>query len=162
VLASNLDTSFDKKMPEVLADAIKKPAAFMPDFYFQETDVTRLVNAILDASAVYASTSGELSQVIHFEADKEDSDNIFGRSCGACHRILTQRIGGIGTGDIGPNLSGLFSDFYFQNFKGRKSWDSNGLEKWLKNPRDIRPNAQMPPVHLKKKELRHLITIMSS
>jgi cytochrome c2 len=162
VLASNLDTSFDNILPEVLADAIKNPAIFMPDFFFQETDVTSLVNAILDSSAVYASKSGELSQVIHFEVDKEDSDNIFSRNCGACHRILTQRIGGIGKGDIGPNLSGLFSDFYFQNFKDSKSWDSNGLEQWLKNPRDIRTNAQMPPVNQKKDELRHLITIMSS
>jgi len=162
VLASDLDTSFDKILPEVLADAIKTPAIFMPDFNFQETDVTRLVNAILASSAVYASKSGEISQVIHFEEDKEDSDNIFSRNCGSCHRILTQRIGGIGKGDIGPNLSGLFSEFYFQNLKGSKSWDSNILGQWLKNPRDIRNNAQMPPIRLTEKELRQLINIMGS
>ncbi|HUV78922.1 MAG TPA: selenite/tellurite reduction operon c-type cytochrome lipoprotein ExtS [Desulfobacterales bacterium] len=161
-LASNLDDSVDKKIPEALADAIKQPAAFMPDFNFQGTDVTHLVNAILASSAVYASKSDALGQVIHFEADKEDRDNIFNRSCGGCHRMLTQRIGGIGKGDMGPNLSGIFSDFYFQTFQGSISWDSTGLEKWLKNPRDIRTNAQMPPVNQKKDELRHLITIMSS
>lgn len=160
VLASDLDTSFDNTLPEVLANAIKKPVTFMPDFYFQETDVTSLVNAILDSSAVYASKSGEVSQVIHFEGDKGDSYNIFSRYCGSCHRILTKRIGGIGKGDIGPNLSGLFNDFYFQNFKGSKSWNSNGLEQWLKNPRDIRRNAQMPPMHLKKDEFIHLLRVL--
>ena len=162
VLASDLDTSLDRTLPEVLADAIKNPAIFMPDFNFQETDVMRLVNAILASRAVYGSKSGEFSQIIHFEADQEVSDSIFSRNCGACHRILTKHKGGIGKGEIGPNLSGLLSDYYFQNFKGSKSWDSNGLEQWLKNPRDIRSNAQMSPVHLKKDELRHLVNIISS
>jgi len=162
VLASDLDTSLDRTLPEVLGNAIKNPAIFMPDFNFQETDVTRLVNAILASRAVYGSKPREFSQVVHFEADKEVSDSIFSRNCGACHRILTKHKGGIGKGDIGPNLSGLLSDYYFQNFKGSKSWNSNGLEQWLKNPRDIRSNAQMPPVHLKKDELRHLITTMRS
>jgi cytochrome c2 len=160
VLASDLDGVLLKVQPENLANAIKYPVTFMPDFYFQEPDVTSLVNAILDSSAVYASKSGEFSQVIHFEEDKEDSDNIFSRNCGACHRILTNHKGGIGKGDIGPNLSGLLSDYYFQNFKGSKSWDSNGLEKWLKNPRDIRSNAQMPPMHLKKDEFIHLLRVL--
>ncbi len=160
MLASDLDTSFEKTLPEGLADAIKNPATFMPDFYFQETDVTRLVNAILDSSAVYASTSGEISQVIHFEQDKEDSDNIFDNRCGSCHRVLTARFGGLGQGDIGPNLSGLMSDFYFQNFKDNISWDSKGLRQWLKNPRDIRVNAQMPPVYLKQDEFLNLLQIL--
>jgi cytochrome c2 len=162
VLASDLDTSFDKTLPEVLADAIKKPATFMPDFYFQMTDVTSLVNAILDSSAVYGSKSGDLSQVIHFEEDNEDGDNIFRRNCGACHRILTKSVGGVGKGDIGPNLSGLFSDFYFQNFKGSESWDSKGLGQWLKNPRDIRTHAQMSPVNLKEDEFIHLLQILDN
>ena len=134
----------------------------MPHFNFQETDVTRLVNAILASSAVYGSESVELGQAIHFEEDTEDSDNVFSRNCGGCHRILTQRIGGIGKGDMGPNLSGIFSDFYFQTFKGRKPWDSNGLGQWLKNPRDIRTHAQMPPVHLKKDEFVHLLRIFDN
>ena len=69
-LASDLDSSFEKTMPEVLAAAIKFPATFMPNFYFQETDVIRLVNAILKSSAVYASSmSSEDIGVIHFEED---------------------------------------------------------------------------------------------
>jgi len=149
-------------MPEALALAIKNPAIFMPDFYFQEPDVIRLVNAILDSSAVYASTFNEDSRIIHFEEDIKDSDNIFNKSCGSCHRILTIQFGGLGRGDIGPNLSGIFSRFYFKNFKDSQSWNSNRLKQWLKNPRDIRINTQMPPVKLTENELRHLIHIMIS
>lgn len=134
----------------------------MPHFNFQETDVTRLVNAILASSAGYALKSTDLGQAIHFEEDKEDSNDVFSRNCGGCHRILTKRIGGIGKGDMGPNLSGIFSDFYFQNFREGQSWDLNGLEKWLKNPRDIRTHAQMPPVQLKKDEFIHLLRIFDN
>jgi len=161
-LASDLDASLDKTLPEALTLAIKNPAIFMPDFYFREVDVTRLVNAILDSSAVYASTSSEDSRVIHFEEDIKDRDNTFNKHCGSCHRVLTQQLGGLGQGDIGPNLSGIFSRFYFKSFKDDKFWDSKSLRQWLKNPRDIRVNTQMQPVKLTEDELRHLIHIMSS
>lgn len=134
----------------------------MPNFYFQETDITCLVNAILDSSAVYASTSSEDSRVIHFEEDIKDNDNIFNNRCGSCHRILTLTFGGLGRGDIGPNLSGIFSRFYFKNFKDGKFWNSKGLRQWLKNPRDVRVNAQMLPIKLTEDELVHLIHIMNS
>lgn len=162
VLASDLDTSFEKTLPEALADAIINPATFMPNFYFQETTVTRLVNAILDSGAVYASTSNEDSRVIHFEEDIKDNDNIFNKHCGSCHRLLTQQFGGLGQGDIGPNLSGIFSRFYFKNFKDGKSWNADRLKQWLKNPRDIRVNTQMPPIKLTEDDLRHLIHMMNS
>jgi cytochrome c2 len=162
VLASDLDTSFEKTSPEALADAIKNPATFMPDFYFQESAVTRLVNAILDSGAVYASTSGEDIRVIHFEKDIKESDNIFNKHCGSCHRLLTQPFGGLGQGDIGPNLSGIFSRFYFKNFKDGKSWNAERLKQWLKNPRDIRINTHMPPIKLTEDDIGHLIHIMNS
>jgi cytochrome c2 len=162
ILASNLDTSFEKTLPEALSDAIKHPATFMPIFYFQEADVIRLVNAILESSAFYTSTSGEDSRVIHFEEDIKNNDNIFNNRCGSCHRILTTQFGGLGQGNIGPNLSGIFSRFYFKNFKNSKFWDSNRLKQWLNNPRDIRVNTQMPPVKLTEDELGYLIRIMSS
>jgi len=150
----------DKTLPEDLADAIKNPVTFMPNFHFQETDVTRLVNAILESSAVYASAISEDSRVIHFEEDIKDSDNIFNNHCGSCHRILTTQFGGLGRGDIGPNLSGIFSRFYFISFKDGKFWDSKRLRQWLKNPRDIRTNAQMPPVNLKQDEFFNLLQIL--
>ena len=158
-MASNLDASPDKTLPEALALAIENPAIFMPNFCFQEADVTRLVNAILDYSAVYASTSSEDGRIIHFEENREDSENMFDKHCGSCHRMLTQQSGGLGQSDIGPNLSGIFSEFYYKNFRDGKSWNSNRLNQWLKNPRDVRTNAQMLPITLTEDELRHLINI---
>lgn len=162
MLASDLDTSFEKTLPETLADAINNPATFMPNFYFQETDVTRLVNAILHSSAVYTSTYGEEIRFIHFEENIKNSDNIFNHRCGSCHQILTTQLGGLGRSDIGPNLSGLFSDFYFQNFKDNKLWNPNRLKQWLKNPRDIRVNAKMLPLKITEDEWRHLLHILNS
>lgn len=161
-LAWDLDASFEKTLPEALADAIKYPGIFMPNFYFQDTDISRLVNAVLYSSAVHAPTSDEDIEIIHFEKDINDSDNIFNRRCGSCHRILTAQFGGLGSGDIGPNLSGIFSRFYFKNFKYGKFWDSARLKQWLKNPRDIRVDARMLPIELTKDELRYLIHILDS
>jgi cytochrome c2 len=158
-LASGLDAALDETMPEALAHAIKYPAVFMPDFYFNEPDILKLVNAILASSAVYVSDFSESARIIHFEENREDSENMFDKHCGSCHRMLTQQLGGLGQGDIGPNLSGIFSRFYFKNFKDGKFWNSKNLKQWLKNPRDIRANTQMPPVKLKEDELRHLMHI---
>ena len=162
VLTSDLDTSLDKTLPEALAHAIKNPAIFMPNFYFHESDILKLVNAILASSAVYVSDSSETARIIHFEKDKEDSDNTFNKHCGSCHRVLTQQLGILGQGDIGPNLSGLFSEFYFKNFKDGKPWNASRLKQWLKNPRDIRVNTQMPPIEFTEDNLRHLIHIINS
>jgi len=158
-LASDLDASLDKTLPEGLIHAIIYPAAFMPNFYFNEPDILKLVNAILGSSAVWGSESGESPKVIYFEKSEEDGNNTFNKHCGSCHRVLTQQLGGLGHGDIGPNLSGIFSRFYFKNFKDGKSWDVNRLEQWLKNPRDIRTNAQMLPINLTEDELSHLTNI---
>jgi len=73
--------------------------------------------------------------------------------------VLTQQYGGLGQGDIGPNLSGILSQFYFKNFKDGKSWDVNRLEQWLKNPRDVRTNARMLPINLTEDELKNLTNI---
>jgi cytochrome c2 len=161
-LASDLDASLDKTLPEGLAHAIIYPAVFMPDFYFNEPETLKLVNAILGSSAVWGSDSGESPKVIYFEKSKEDGNNTFNKHCGSCHRVLTQQFGGFGHGDIGPNLSGILSRFYFKNFKDGKSWDVNRLEQWLKNPRNIRINAQMLPIKLTKDELKNLIHIVNS
>lgn len=158
-LATDLDSSLNGTLPEALADAIKNPGIFMPNFYFPEAAITRLVNAILASSAVYALDSSEPARIIHFEENREDNGNIFNNRCGSCHRILTIRFGGLGQGNIGPNLSGLFSKFYYQNFKDGNSWDSIGLEQWLKNPRKIRSNTQMPPVHLDHDEFVNLVNM---
>jgi cytochrome c2 len=161
-LASDLDASLDNTLPEDLAHAIKYPAVFMPNFYFNESDILNLVNAILGSSTVWGPESGETPKIIYFEKKKEDSNNTFNKHCGSCHRVLTQQFGGLGQGDIGPNLSGIFSRFYFKNFKDGKSWNANRLQQWLINPRDIRVDTQMPPIPLDHNELVCILDIFSS
>jgi cytochrome c2 len=161
-LASDLDASLDTTLPEDLAHAIQYPAVFMPNFYFDESDIVKLVNAILGSSAVWGPESAETPKIIYFETNKEDNNNTFSQNCGSCHRVLTQQFGGLGQGDIGPNLSGIFSRFYFKSFNDNESWDADRLEQWLKNPRAIRAGAQMLPVTLTENELRRLLHILSS
>ncbi|MCG6972404.1 MAG: c-type cytochrome [Desulfobacterales bacterium] len=161
-LAADLDASLDKTLPEDLAQAIISPTIYMPDFYFNEPEIARLVNAILGSSAVWKPGSGETPTIAYFEKNKENNHNTFNKHCGSCHRVLTHQFGGLGQGDIGPNLSGIFSRFYFKNFNDGKSWDADRLKQWLKNPRNIRYNAQMLPVELTEGELRHLIQILGS
>ena len=161
-LASDLDASMDKTLPEDIAHAIKYPAVFMPNFYFNELDITKLVNAILGSSAVWGPNPGKTPKIVYFEKNEKDSNNTFNKHCGSCHRVLTQQSGGLGQGDIGPNLSGILSRFYFKNFEDGKSWNAIRLKQWLNNPRDVRANAQMIPIKLTEDELSNLMHILSS
>ena len=161
-LASDLDASLDNTLPGDLAHAIQYPAVYMPNFYFNESEIVKLVNAILGSSAVWGPESTDTPKIVYFEKSKENRDNTFNKHCGSCHRVLTQQLGGLGQGDIGPNLSGIFSRFYFNNFNDGKSWTADRLKQWLKNPRDVKPHAQMLPIKLTKDELSHLIYILKS
>jgi len=158
-LATNLDLSLKKNLPQTLADTIKNPAAYMPNFYFLETDIIKLVNAILDSGAAFESGPNESPQFIHFEESKKYNENPFVKQCGACHRVLSKQFGGLGRGNTGPNLSGLFTQFYPQNYKGKTAWNPDGLKRWLKNPRDIKVNAQMPPAFLNADEFTNILSI---
>jgi cytochrome c2 len=64
-------------------------------------------------------------------------------------------------GTVGPNLSGLFSEFYPATAAGQKRWDPQALEKWLKNPRQSLPATQMRPVPLKKEEFDLLLQMLA-
>lgn len=155
-LATDLDRVLPKVQPQNLVAAIKEPAPSMPDFYFSETHVTDLVNAILKSSADTNLESDEFPLVVHFNNDMPDRENLFARHCSSCHRLLTRKAGGLGRGDIGPNLSGLLTEFYPQNFKNGQAWDAVGLKKWLENPRNIRDVTQMVPVQLTDDEFTRL------
>jgi hypothetical protein len=62
-------------------------------------------------------------------------ENAFDKHCGGCHRVLTRRWGGLGSGLVGPNLSGLTSEFYPMPFREGEPWTAERLKKWLENPR---------------------------
>jgi cytochrome c2 len=156
-LAANLDLAQKFSTPEEMAEAIKIPVLFMPEFHFTEPQRVELVNALLGGAWRTEIPEGESPSVIHFEGEGVAGELQFEKYCGGCHRVLTSRFGGLGSGLIGPNLSGLFTEFYVQNFGEQGArWSVENLEKWLKNPRKTRPLSQMPPQRLEPGEFERL------
>lgn len=158
-LAANLDYSQLEKNPEELEKSIQSPVLFMPEFHFNQQQITELINAILLGGQQFKVPDQELPEVVHFEGEETSREFQFEKHCGSCHRVLTARFGGLGSGFIGPNLSGIFSEFYLLNYGDDKQrWSIENLEKWLKNPRKIRPFTQMPPLKLKKEDFDRIST----
>ncbi|MFC1826216.1 selenite/tellurite reduction operon c-type cytochrome lipoprotein ExtS, partial [Thermodesulfobacteriota bacterium] len=92
-LAADLDRAFLMVQPQDLAAFIKEPAPFMPNFYFTETHIDKLVNAILAAAADAADQTDEIPYMVHFKDSNENSGNLFDKHCGTCHRVLSQQFG---------------------------------------------------------------------
>jgi cytochrome c2 len=156
-LATNLDRIFVTTRPQKLFTAIKKPALFMPNFYFKDTHIIEVVNAILACAARTEPEAGEIPLVIHFENKKQVEESVFVKHCGSCHRALTARFGGLGEGNTGPNLSGLCSEYYPRTYRDNARWSSKSLGEWLDNPRQLSKNAQMAPVKLTPDQLFRLL-----
>jgi len=93
---------------------------------------------------------------VHFHKPAVMGRDLFSRKCGGCHRMLTMSHGGIGTGNAGPNLSGLLTGFGAATAPDGHRWDVELLRKWLDNPRSVRPWALMRPVPLTAGELREM------
>ncbi|MBE0574732.1 MAG: cytochrome c [Desulfuromonadales bacterium] len=161
LLASDLDQLLPGARPGDVLQSIRQPVLFMPDFGFAESTATILVNALFAHSAQAERPSGEIPMLVHFEG-VERAENPFEKHCGGCHRLLTKTWGGLGQGNIGPNLSGLFSEFYPGSFKDEERWSPANLEKWLKNPRAIRKAARMGPQPLKPEELRQVLSFFET
>lgn len=155
-LASDLDRLLPAARPAEVMQSIRQPVLYMPDFIFGETTAVFLVNALFANSSQAESTMGETPMVIHFEG-VERAENHFEKHCGGCHRLLTKTWGGLGRGVIGPNLSGLLGEFYPRPFRDEERWSRANLEKWLKNPREIRKAARMSPQRLKPDDLRQIL-----
>ncbi len=157
-LSVSLDNSARHRTPEELDSVISKPTDSMPDFCTSEAQRRALITALL-AESENAARSGSAPQVVHF-SDGAIGKDIFSVKCGGCHRVLTTRLGGLGRGAAGPNLSGLLSIFYPATFRNGQPWNEDRLKEWLKNPRQIRPTAVMQPVALTEKEFRELAGII--
>jgi cytochrome c2 len=160
-LAANLDRLAADVAPSAIFDSIKSPVWFMPNFHCDNLQIASLVNAILAESEPAAHGVKETAQVVHFEDEKMGRENSFVKQCASCHRILSERYGGLGKGDIGPNLSGLLSEFYPKTYRDVEMWTVEKLHKWLKNPRNSRPAARMRPVRLTTGEFTLLIETLS-
>ncbi len=162
-LAANLDRLPPDTTPQKIYDSIRSPALFMPDFRLGDQQITFLVNAVLAGAAKAGRTGAESPQVVHFEKGTRHKENVFEKQCGPCHKALTAANGALGKGDIGPNLSGLFSAFYPATAGLNNSrWTAEALKRWLENPREIRKNAGMRPVPLKPEELDQLLVLLAA
>jgi mono/diheme cytochrome c family protein len=161
-LANNLDATAMGEKAQDIYDSIKSPALFMPNFYLDENQIAALVNAILARAKSEKIPEGETAIVVHFQTAQHRRKNVFAGQCGKCHTILSESSGGLGSGDIGPNLSGLFSEFYPRTYREAESWNPERLKRWLENPRDIRMNAVMQPLRLSLDEFDQLLRIMNS
>jgi cytochrome c2 len=132
----------------------------MPQFNFNEEQLVALVNAIFAGAAKLPPTTEEAPLVVHFTELTQKVEDPFSKHCGSCHRLLTQKQGGLGKGDIGPNLSGLFTEHYPLNFGQGERWTEDNLRNWLKNPRKYRDVTPMPPQILSPDEFNQLISIL--
>lgn len=158
-LAANLDSASKQKKAEELADSIRHPVVNMPNFGLNEEKATILVNAVISGSNLQEPETGK-PITLHFNALKNKNAGVFTRSCGSCHRLLSERYGALGTGNIGPNLTGLLSINYPKTFKAGDAWTFQKLKAWMNNPREFRPWAQMMPVTLNDNELKELLSVL--
>jgi cytochrome c2 len=160
-LAVNLERLALDIAPPAIFDSIKSPVLFMPNFYCDNMQIASLVNAILAVSEPVDPRVKETAQVVHFEDEKMSTENSFVKQCGPCHRILSERYGALGKGDIGPNLSGLLSEFYPKTYRDAEAWKIDKLLKWIENPLNSRPSARMRPVRLTTGEFTLLVETLS-
>ena len=163
-LAGNLDRLPRGTTAQAISDAVETPALFMPRFEFDERQRAELVNAVLcgarKAQAKGGKGAGETPQVVHFQKERADRDDVFEKRCAPCHRVLTRSRGGLGRGGIGPDLSGLFSGYYPKSAPGGAPWSRAALKKWLENPRQSRAFTTMRPVPLPEGEFARLMAIL--
>jgi mono/diheme cytochrome c family protein len=159
-LAANLDGSAARKTAGEIVLSIRQPVATMPKFGLVDERIAMLINMILAGSQGHETDTIAPAKV-HFSNSGNKSEDIFSKKCGSCHRILAERMGALGAGDVGPNLSGLFSQYYPKTFRNGEVWSARNLRAWLKNPREIKEWARMLPVVLTEKEMKELETIFS-
>jgi len=155
-VATDLDRVLPAARPEELAEALRTPVVYMPNFHLAEEDMARAVTAVLAFSAAAPPQEGEVPVLVHFEiGGPEGEQDPFTRNCGPCHKALTATRGGLGTGSIGPNLSGLLTEFYL--LRGGDLRSPEALWKWVRNPRSVRPFARMPPVRIPREDFVGLL-----
>ena len=160
-LAVSLDLVPSRRSAGEIAAAIRLPAKGMPAFGLHEDGIASIVNALYHGARQKRETAGVPLRV-HFTAPAKRGEDLFSRRCGPCHRALTEQLGAVGTGDAGPNLSGLFSGHYLRTDNGDKGWTEKRLLLWVNNPRAVKPLARMRPVAFSPREIAELKRILQT
>jgi cytochrome c2 len=153
-LAQYLDKVVWTREQAQLLSSIREPVENMPRFGLDQRQAEAIVAFLLRSGS---QDQPQDSYRVHFTRPASMSPTAFERSCGGCHRFLGAS-GPVGSGNAGPNLSGLFTAFYPPTAPGRRAWTEKALGDWLRNPRASGKTTVMPPVGLSDDELR-LITI---
>ena len=155
-LATNLDNvAWGREQAELMA-SITSPVENMPVFNFDAGQTEALVAYLLNGRR---PTASEQAYRVQFVRGAVRVQSVFDEKCGGCHRLLT-RLGPSGVGTRGPNLSGLFTDFYPQTAPGDRRWSPAVLSDWLANPRSVRLGTLMPPIPLSEAELRQVVEVL--
>jgi mono/diheme cytochrome c family protein len=152
-LATELDKVVWTREQAALVSSIREPVENMPRFGLDERQAEAIVAFLLRSGS---RDRPQDSYRVHFTRGASAAPTVFERSCGGCHRFLGGA-GPIGSGNTGPNLSGLLTAFYPKTAPGDRAWTEAALADWLRNPRASRHTTTMPPVALSADELR-LIT----
>ncbi|TRO80509.1 selenite/tellurite reduction operon c-type cytochrome lipoprotein ExtS [Trichloromonas acetexigens] len=160
-LATDLDRSVQTSTPQELAESIRRPVLFMPDFHWSEPHLDEVINALFAAGKDGKSVEDELPRIVHFEVEGTAEENPFVKHCGSCHRVLTAAAGGLGSSDYAPNLSGLLTPFFPVEYRENEPFNRDNLKKYLDNPRQTRALTRMAPVPLKEEDYRKLLDVIA-
>lgn len=152
-LATSLDTVVWKREQAELVSSIREPVENMPDFRLDEGQAEAIVAFLLRSGSPEQS---EDTYRVQFAREAGSIASVFERECGGCHRFIGAS-GPIGTGSVGPNLSGLFTPFYPRTTPGDRRWTEKALADWLRNPRVARPHTTMPPLALSEDDVRKVV-----
>jgi cytochrome c2 len=152
-LATNLDRIAWKRDQGELARSIGKPVENMPRFGLDRGQTEAVIAYLLRSAD---PKLGAATYRVRFSKREAARDSVFETRCGGCHRALGAA-SPLGRGSAGPNLSGIFTTFYPPTAPGGRPWTPATLERWLENPRALRPGTAMRPVRLEARDFRILV-----
>lgn len=157
--AADLNSSVMKYAGEYLDDKIKNVNQYMPDFHFTDTERRLVILYLLNAASGQPKKVSE-PYVAYITPSKKGA---FEKHCGGCHRMITRKGGGKGTGSEAANLSGLLTKYFVSSVlpANEKQWTEKRLKEWIKNPRSINKLALMPPVRISDEETNQVISDIS-
>lgn len=148
--ATSLNSALRKLGSDALRKKIETPAYAMPDFQISGVELDTLI-AALYRETVTSPPEKNNGKTVYFRTAGKAAADRFVRSCGGCHRMLTQKYGALGAGNAAPDLSGILGAEYPPALPGKR-WTPDLLEKWVTNPRSVRKEALMPPQPKEAKE----------
>jgi cytochrome c2 len=158
-LATSLDSVAPRRSSLDLEESVREPAVFMPLFPLSDAELAAILTRVYAGGHAVSEAEASKPMVVYFTHAAAEED-LFSRECGACHRMLSHKYGGLGRDTIGPNLSGMGSEFYPETAKDDKAWERDTLEDWIENPRKIRSLTTMPPQKIEDKDLKQILDIV--